>query len=47
VEDKYVWFVLGQGMDSEYFWNTPIANVERTFESAIAFKGWSNNPSTL
>jgi hypothetical protein len=47
VEDKYVWFVVGQGMDPDFFWHEPISNVERVFEGAISFKAWSNNPATV
>ncbi|SEB15732.1 hypothetical protein SAMN05421743_12136 [Thalassobacillus cyri] len=46
VEDRYVLYCLGSGIDSDVFWHYPIPDVERIYESKQAYDGWKNNPAT-
>jgi hypothetical protein len=44
VEDRYVWYCLIYGVESDVFWHFPILDVERIMESKQAYEGWKNNP---
>lgn len=44
MEDKYVLYCLGSGIDSEFFWHEPIASVERVYQGKMAYDAWRMNP---
>lgn len=46
MEDKYTFYVLILGLGEDFFWNAPIAEVERVAENKIAYDGWKENPKT-
>jgi hypothetical protein len=43
-EDRYVWYCMINGIDSDIFWYHPIPDVERILEGKQAYDGWKSNP---
>jgi len=46
VEDKYFFYVLELGISEDFFWNKPIASVERVAGNRMAYLAWKANPKT-
>lgn len=46
VEDRYVYYCLVYGIESDIFWYHPIPDVERIFMSKQAYDSWNSNPVT-
>lgn len=44
VEDRYVWYCLIYGIESDIFWHFPIPDVERILANKQAFDAWKANP---
>lgn len=45
--DQYTYYVYHLGLDPEFFWHAPIADVEYVANNKQAVDAWAANPKTI